>query len=159
MAKRFNLVREVISRNVRARETDVLIGHPCGYIASASWLRKHPKVSRKVSDFLLGDASFSGDFELMLVTMALCKCELSRDAWRHLKHWKSRGCPHWKNDPAFSALLVSWWNKSAWVFVPGRNTREPEAVDAAEYYRDIVFSLLEEIEKAAIDNRSAVTAF
>jgi len=151
MTKRFNTVLTLIKGNIKPKAVDVLIGHPCGYIAPASYLRKRPKASRAVAAYLESDASFSGDFELMLVTMALCGCDLPRSTWRHLKHWVSKGCPHWKNNSVFSAALVQWWNQSAWVFVPNRKESCQEALDAAEYYRDVVFENLKFLENAAFD--------
>ena len=157
MTKRFSRVRTIINRNVPCDiNNDVAIGHPCGYIASASYLRAHPKDSRAVAYYLVGDASFSGDFELMLVDMALCNCEMPRSVWRHLKHWVSRGCPHWKNNSAFSAALVWWWEKHSWCFVPNRNERCQGALDAADYYRGVAFEHLVSFQKAASDNSNPV---
>jgi len=149
MTKRVSRVRALIERNIPCDyDRDIAIGHPCGYIASASYLRHHPEDSKAVSYYLMCDASFSGDFESMLLDMALCKCEMPRPVWRHLKHWVSKGCPHWSKNKAYSAALLWWWNKHSWCFVPNRNAQCPEAEDAADYYRTVAYSQLEELRTA-----------
>jgi len=148
MAKRYSLTSDLINRRIKSKENDVIIGHPCGAIAPASYLRTHPKASRNVAYYLQGDASFAGDFELMLTEMGLCGCEMPRSTWRHLKFWVSKGCPHWSGNTAFSKALVWWWKRHAWCFVPNRNGSSQEAKDAAEYYRNIAYLELEKFQQA-----------
>ena len=152
MTKRFNLTRTAIDRRINSKEGEVLVGHPCGYIAPASYLRKRPKMSRAVAHYLTGDASFAGDFESMLITMGLCGCELPRSTWRHIKHWVAKGCPHWKQNSAFSAAMLWWWKRYAWCFVPNRNEYCQDALEAAEYYRELAYLDLVKLEEALSGN-------
>lgn len=148
MAKRFGAVRQLVQRQLEPSLGDRMIGHPCGAIAPVSWLREHPEMSTKVSDYLLNDSSFSGDFESMLLTMVSYGCPISRACWRHLKHWRARGCPHWTNNSALSASLIWWWDKYAWLIKVSFDPRS-EHYDAGLYYRDIAAYMIEKLERAA----------
>jgi hypothetical protein len=81
------------------KDGSVLIGHPCGFIATAGYLRSRPKKSRLVSSHLANDA-FVGSlwnfasFASMLEDMQREGCELSRYARRDvLGRWVRMGRP------------------------------------------------------------------
>jgi hypothetical protein len=148
MAKRYSLTSMLVNRGFKHRDWDIMIGHPCGAIAPASYLREHPKASRNVARYLQGDASFAGDFELMLIEMGMCGCEMPRSTWRHLKFWVSKGCPHWSGNTAFSKAMVWWWNRHAWTFVPNRNGSDQASKDAADYFVTVAYSELEQLQQA-----------
>jgi hypothetical protein len=81
------------------KEDAVLVGHPCGFIATAGYLRSRPKKSRAVSSYLANDAFVGGlwnfaSFASMLETMQREGCELSRYARRDvLGRWVRMGRP------------------------------------------------------------------
>lgn len=108
MAKRMNKVAALINRNggKNAGPWDFQIGHPCGFIATSRHLRSRPALSKAVGDFLLADASMSGDFEDMLMMMSVYKLSLSKRVKLHLKQWMKLGCPTWKGNKDLSAGLV-----------------------------------------------------
>lgn len=130
MAKRMNKVASVINRNLPESDTVFLIGHPCGFIAPGNWLKSRPKLSIAVGDYLLNDASMSGDFESMLCTLILCGGQVSRKVRRHIKHWHSMGCPHWLGEQR-TYLLNSWMNTHGWALFTNAPT------DVRDYYRDV----------------------
>lgn len=108
MAKRMNKLATLINRKggKNAGPWGIQIGHPCGFIATSRHLRSRPALSRAVGDFLLADASMSGDFEDMLMMMSVYKLSLSKRVKLHLKQWMKAGCPTWKNNKGLSAGLV-----------------------------------------------------
>jgi len=108
MAKRYNRIATLASRRTNGNPGpwDFQIGHPCGFLATSRHLRSRPALSKAVSDFLLGDASMSGDFEDMLMMMTVYKLRVSKRVKLHLKQWVKAGCPTWKNNSALSVALV-----------------------------------------------------
>lgn len=107
MPKRLSKVNSVVRRDLKELPDVVLIGHPCGFIAPVGWLRSRPKLSIAAGDFLLNDASMQGDFEEMLCKMIIGGATVSRRVKRHLKHWYSKGCPHWTGEQR-TYLLNAW---------------------------------------------------
>ena len=61
MPKRLNKVATIVEKKL-SENACYSIGHPCGFIAPGPWLARRPKASRAVADFLVNDATFSGDF-------------------------------------------------------------------------------------------------
>lgn len=111
MAKRYSIVSRVINRDAKeTTTTGFAVGHPCGFIANSGYLKSRPKASRAVARYLWGDATFAGDFECMLWNMRREGLSLPRYVVRHLKHWRSRGCPTWKNNPDISSMLCLLWD-------------------------------------------------
>ncbi len=111
MAKRINLVSRIIKRDARETTTKgFAVGHPCGFIANSGYLKSRPKASRAVARYLWGDATFSGDFECMLWNMKQEGLSIPRCVDRHLKHWRAKGCPTWKNNPRTSEILCMLWD-------------------------------------------------
>lgn len=107
MPKRFNRIATAIGRvttdNVGPWE--LAVGHPCGFISSSRHLRARPKLSKAVGDFLLSDATMSGDFENMLSLMVVYRLKVSKRVKLHLKQWHKLGCPTWKKNDALSRGL------------------------------------------------------
>jgi hypothetical protein len=108
MTTRHNRVTMLTNRNTNgnAGPWGFQIGHPCGFIATSRHLRSRPRLSKAVGDFLLADASMSGDFEDMLMMMSVYKLKLSKRVKLHLKHWVALGCPTHKENHALSKGLV-----------------------------------------------------
>ena len=83
------------------KEGSVLIGHPCGFIATASYLRRRPAKSRYVSNYLAGDAYTGGPKEVWnfasfaheIETMQLEGCVLGKYAKAVLSKWVRQGRP------------------------------------------------------------------
>jgi len=138
MAKRTTLVIQAIEANYgfEANEASPSIGHPCGFIAKAQWLKRHPKHSIAVGNYLLNDATFSGDFEGMLLTMILCGCQVSAKVMKHLERWSRMGCPNWMGKlitSNYAAWWASWWKALKSMRGEG---------DAYEYYCDLAYEEL-----------------
>jgi hypothetical protein len=111
MAKRYSMVSRIINRDAKeTTTTGFAVGHPCGFIANSDYLKSRPKASRAVARYLWGDATFAGDFECMLWNMQREGLSIPRYVERHLKHWRSRGCPTWKNNPDISSMLCLLWD-------------------------------------------------
>lgn len=111
MAKRYSMVSRIINRDAKeTTSTGFAVGHPCGFIANSGYLKSRPKASRAVARYLWGDATFAGDFECMLWNMQREGLSIPRYVERHLKHWRSRGCPTWKNNPDISSMLCLLWD-------------------------------------------------
>jgi len=111
MAKRYSMVSRIINRDAKeTTTTGFAVGHPCGFIANSGYLKSRPKASRAVARYLWGDATFAGDFECMLWNMQREGLSIPRYVERHLKHWRSRGCPTWKNNPDISSMLCLLWD-------------------------------------------------
>ncbi len=76
-----------------------MIGHPCGPIAQASWLFRHPNASVVVSRFLENDAEMGGSFHNKcsfadeLLRMKVRFCKLDRNARRLVSWYERKGCP------------------------------------------------------------------
>ncbi len=127
MAKPTNLIRSIINSTTNKElrsELDFLVGHPCGAFASAFWLAKHPKASRRVSEYLYGDAFSKDDgeewnrwsFADSLKEMQDAGCALSRNARRLVKHWVNKGCPKpWASDKNRCYLFIE---DEFWVNCP-----------------------------------------
>jgi hypothetical protein len=64
-------------------------------------------LSKAVGDYLLSDASMSGDFEDMLMMMTVYKLKVSKRVKLHLKQWVKAGCPTWKNNIALGIALAA----------------------------------------------------
>ena len=146
--KRFSTIRLLINREVDFRD-GVMVAHPCGSYAPASYLRSRTKLSKAVAASLQSDASFSGDFEHEIIEMALRGCALPNSVYRHLKWWRSKGCPHWRANRKPSTFLASWWDAHSWVFLPTLSRKrssdsDAEYRDAIDYYRDIALHYLHE---------------
>jgi hypothetical protein len=106
----------------------VQIGHPCGFIATAGYLRSRPNKSRFVASYLAADAGVGGDtwnfasFADMLETMRLEGCALSRDARLVVGRWVRAGRPApWLaraaglSDMAVSSLTPADCRANGWV--------------------------------------------
>jgi len=146
--KRFNIVGNLCFKRIPRRD-DEYVCHPCGPYAPVSYLRSRPNVSRAVAYSLQQDASFSGDFEREIIEMALRGCAVPNKVWKHLKRWRSKGCPHWKARRKPCPVLTSWWDAHSWVFLPTLSRKrssdsDAEYRDAVDYYRDIALSNLME---------------
>ena len=149
--KRFNTVSLLVRKRVDIRD-GVMVSHPCGSYAPVSYLRSRPKLSRAVAGDLQQDASFSGDFESEILDMALRGCDIPNSVYRHLKWWRSKGCPHWMSGRKPSAPLAAWWDTYSWVFLPTLSRKkssdsDAEYRDAVAYYRDIAFHNLAEARR------------
>lgn len=111
MTKRINIVSRIINRDAKeTTTTGFAVGHPCGFIANSDYLKSRPKASRAVARYLCGDATFDGDFECMLWNMKQEGLSIPRYVERHLKHWRAKGCPTWKNNEEVSRLLCVLWD-------------------------------------------------
>jgi hypothetical protein len=111
MAKRTSIVNRIVDTNMKeTTSTGFAVGHPCGFIANSDYLKSRPKASRAVARYLWGDATFSGDFECMLWNMKQEGLSIPRCVDRHLKHWRAKGCPTWKNNPRISEILCMLWD-------------------------------------------------
>lgn len=113
MAKRMNKLAALINRKGGKNEGPwgIQIGHPCGFIATSRHLRSRPALSKAVGDFLLEDASMSGDFEDMLMMMQCYRLKLSKRVNLHLKQWVKAGCPTWRDNKGLSEGLVWLYSK------------------------------------------------
>jgi hypothetical protein len=113
MAKRMNKLAALINRKGgnNAGPWGIQIGHPCGFIATSRHLQSRPALSKAVGDFLLEDASMSGDFEDMMAMMQVYRLKLSKKVKLHLKQWMKLGCPTWKENQGLSNGLVWLYTK------------------------------------------------
>lgn len=107
MSVRRNRIATLANRNTNENcgPWELAVGHPCGFIASSRHLRARPKLSKAVGDFLLSDATMSGDFEDMLSLMVVYRLKVSKRVKLHLKQWHKLGCPTWKKNDALSLAL------------------------------------------------------
>lgn len=73
------------------------VGHPCGPIATTEWLSSRPKISKKVSRYLTGDAGGSlwnwSSFACELHTMQSAGCKLDSHGRKLVKRWVRAGKP------------------------------------------------------------------
>lgn len=129
MAKRHNRISTLVNRatNGNAGPWGFQIGHPCGFLATSRHLYYRPGLSKAVGDFLLSDASMSGDFEDMLMMMTVYKLKVSRRVKLHLKQWLKAGCPTWKDNPALSTALL-------WLYTESKISYYPSVLDANQKF-------------------------
>jgi hypothetical protein len=109
MAKRYNRISTLVNLKPSSNPGPwgLEIGHPCGFLATDRHLRTRPSLSKAVGDYLLSDASMSGDFEDMLMMMTVYKLKVSKRVKLHLKQWVKAGCPTWKNNIALGIALAA----------------------------------------------------